>query len=81
MVSKADKQHSQTAPPQAECAARSSGTAGTTAPRMFSAPTCNIYAQIIDDVKGVTLCAASTLDKEFTGNGGNKEAAHARSAS
>ncbi len=35
----------------------------------------NIYAQIIDDVKGVTLCAASTLDKEFTGNGGNKEAA------
>lgn len=35
----------------------------------------NIYAQIIDDVKGVTLAAASTLDKEFTGNGGNKEAA------
>ncbi len=35
----------------------------------------NIYAQIIDDVKGVTLVAASTLDKEFTGNGGNKEAA------
>ena len=36
----------------------------------------NIYAQIIDDVKGVTLAAASSLDKEFTGNGGNKEAAH-----
>jgi large subunit ribosomal protein L18 len=35
----------------------------------------NIYAQIIDDVKGVTLVSASTLDKEFTGNGGNKEAA------
>ena len=35
----------------------------------------NIYAQIIDDVKGVTLCAASTLDKSFSGNGGNKEAA------
>jgi large subunit ribosomal protein L18 len=35
----------------------------------------NIYAQIIDDVNGVTLAAASTLDKEFTGNGGNKEAA------
>ena len=35
----------------------------------------NIYAQIIDDVAGVTLAAASTLDKEFTGNGGNKEAA------
>ena len=25
----------------------------------------NIYAQIIDDVKGVTLAAASSLDKEF----------------
>ena len=35
----------------------------------------NIYAQVIDDVAGVTLAAASTLDKEFTGNGGNKEAA------
>ena len=37
--------------------------------------TKNIYAQIIDDVKGVTLVAASSLDKEFNGNGGNKEAA------
>ncbi len=36
----------------------------------------NIYAQVIDDVAGVTLAAASTLDKEFAGNGGNKEAAH-----
>lgn len=35
----------------------------------------NIYAQIIDDVNGVTLCAASTVEKAFTGNGGNKEAA------
>lgn len=35
----------------------------------------NIYAQIIDDTNGVTLCAASTLDKEFEGNGSNKEAA------
>ena len=37
--------------------------------------TNNIYAQLIDDVKGVTLCAASSLDKDFEGNGGNKEAA------
>jgi large subunit ribosomal protein L18 len=37
----------------------------------------NIYAQIIDDVKGVTLVAASSLDKAITGNGGNKEAARA----
>ena len=37
----------------------------------------NISAQIIDDVNGVTLCAASSVEKAFTGNGGNKEAAHA----
>ena len=35
----------------------------------------NIYAQIIDDTAGRTLCAASTLDKSFGGKGGNKEAA------
>ncbi|MBQ2698107.1 MAG: 50S ribosomal protein L18 [Clostridia bacterium] len=37
----------------------------------------NIYCQIIDDVKGVTLAAASSLDKDFDGYGGNKEAAKA----
>ncbi|MBQ6000784.1 MAG: 50S ribosomal protein L18 [Clostridia bacterium] len=37
----------------------------------------NIYAQVIDDVKGVTLAAASSLDKDFDGYGGNKEAAKA----
>ena len=36
----------------------------------------NIYAQIIDDVAGVTLCSASTLEKDFTAAyGGNKTAA------
>lgn len=35
----------------------------------------NIYAQIIDDTKGVTLVAASSLDKDFEGYGGNVEAA------
>ena len=45
----------------------------------------HIYAQIIDDGTGKTLCAASSLDKEFQGagakakakgkTGGNKEAA------
>lgn len=35
----------------------------------------HIYAQIIDDVSGVTLAAASTVDKDFGGYGGNKEAA------
>ena len=28
----------------------------------------NIYAQIIDDVNGVTLVSASTLDKELSGD-------------
>ena len=37
--------------------------------------TNNIYAQIIDDVKGITLCAASSVEKGFEGNGGNKDAA------
>ena len=35
----------------------------------------NIYAQIIDDVAGVTLVSASTLEKDFEGTGSNKEAA------
>ncbi|MBS0233916.1 MAG: 50S ribosomal protein L18 [Proteobacteria bacterium] len=29
----------------------------------------NIYAQVIDDVKGVTLAAASTLEKDVKGSG------------
>lgn len=38
----------------------------------------NIYAQIIDDVKGVTVASASSLDKELKSklkNGGNNAAA------
>ena len=35
----------------------------------------NIYAQIIDDVNGVTLVSANTLEKEFEGATGNVEAA------
>jgi len=38
----------------------------------------NIYAQVIDDLAGRTLAAASTLDKEIKGtlkSGGNKDAA------
>ena len=35
----------------------------------------NIYAQVIDDVNGVTLAAASTLEKDFEGATSNKEAA------
>lgn len=35
----------------------------------------NIYAQLIDDVKGVTLAAASSNEKDFGISGGNKEGA------
>ena len=35
----------------------------------------NISAQIIDDVKGVTLVSASTFGKSCTADGGNKAAA------
>ena len=35
----------------------------------------NIYAQIIDDVAGITLVAASTLDKEVKTKKSNVEAA------
>ncbi len=37
----------------------------------------HIYAQIIDDEKGVTLAAASSLDKGFEAYGGNADAARA----
>ena len=35
----------------------------------------NLYAQIIDDVKGITLVSASTLDKDIKTKKSNKEAA------
>ena len=37
----------------------------------------HIYAQLIDDVAGVTLASASSMDKDFEGFGGNIEAAMA----
>lgn len=37
----------------------------------------NIYAQVIDDEKGVTLVSASSKDKDFSSYGGNVEAAKA----
>lgn len=35
----------------------------------------HIYAQLIDDVAGVTLAAASSLEKSFEGSGANKDGA------
>ena len=37
----------------------------------------NFYAQVIDDVNGVTLASASSLDKAIEGYGGNVAAATA----
>ena len=54
--------------------AKISGTAQCPRLNVFRS-TSNIYAQIIDDVKGTTLVSASTLDKEFNAYGGNTAAA------
>ena len=35
----------------------------------------HIYAQVIDDTLGHTLCSASSVEKDFEGRGSNKEAA------
>ena len=54
--------------------AKVSGTA--TCPRLcVYRSNAHILAQVIDDVAGVTLASASTHEKDFEGNGGNKEAA------
>ena len=48
--------------------------------KISGTPVCprpNIYAQIIDDVNGVTLASASSLDKAIEGYGGNVTAASA----
>ena len=51
-----------------------SGTAETPRLCVFRSNN-NVYAQIIDDVKQVTLVSASTLDKEVKTKKSNKEAA------
>lgn len=37
----------------------------------------HIYAQVIDDDKGITLVSASSVEKDFKGSGGNIAAAKA----
>jgi large subunit ribosomal protein L18 len=53
-----------------------SGTPETPRLNVFRSES-NIYAQIIDDVNGVTLVSASSLDKSIEGYGGNVAAATA----
>ncbi len=54
--------------------AKISGTPERPRLNVFRSET-NIYAQIIDDVNGVTLASASSLDKGFTCDGDKKDAA------
>ena len=51
-----------------------SGTAECPRLNVFRS-TSHIYAQLIDDVAGVTLVSASTVGKDFKDYGGNKAAA------
>ncbi len=54
--------------------AKISGTPETPRLNVFRS-NANIYAQIIDDVNGVTLVSASSVEKDFEGMGSNCEAA------
>ena len=54
--------------------AKISGTAACPRLSVFRSSK-HIYAQLIDDVAGKTLCSASTMEKSFDGFGGNIEAA------
>ena len=54
--------------------AKISGTAACPRLDVFRSNS-NIYAQLIDDVNGVTLVAAASNEKDFDGNGSNKEGA------
>ena len=47
-----------------------SGTASRPRLNVFRSNS-NIYAQLIDDVNGVTLASASSLEKDFGGAKGN----------
>ena len=51
-----------------------SGTAECTRLSVFRSNS-NLYVQVIDDTKGITLVQASTLDKEVKTKHSNKEAA------
>ena len=73
MVTKKDK-NAQRLKRHIRVRAKISGT--TERPRLaVYRSNANIYAQIIDDIKGVTLCSASSVEKDFEGIGSNQEAA------
>ena len=73
MVSKIDKK-AMRARRHVRVRAKISGTPERPRLNVFRS-NANIYAQIIDDVNGVTLVSANTLEKGFEGATGNAEAA------
>ena len=73
MVTKKDK-NAQRLKRHARVRAKVSGTAERPRLAVYRS-NAHIYAQIIDDVNGVTLVSANTLEKEFEGATGNCEAA------
>ena len=73
MVKKADKKLARDARHRRVCE-KISGTPERPRLNVFRS-TKHIYAQLIDDVNGVTLASASSLSKDFDGNGGNKDGA------
>ena len=73
MVTKKDK-NAQRLKRHARVRAKVSGTAERPRLAVYRS-NAHIYAQIIDDVNGVTLAAAASNEKDFEGAAGNKEAA------
>ena len=73
MIKKADSNKAR-AKRHARVRAKISGTPERPRLNVFRS-TKHIYAQVIDDVNGVTLASASSMDKDFEGTGGNTEAA------
>lgn len=60
---------------QARVRRKISGTASCPRLNVFRSAK-HIYAQIIDDTAGVTLAAASSMDKGFSADGGNCDGAY-----
>ena len=73
MVNKADKNQARLRRHR-RVRGKISGTASRPRMNVFRSRS-NIYAQIIDDVSGMTLVSASTVEKDFGMYGGNKTAA------
>lgn len=74
MVNKTDKQKARLRR-RKRVRAKISGTAECPRLNVFRSLQ-HIYAQMIDDVNGVTLASASSVEKDFADYGGNKSAAH-----